>query len=96
MQMDLQLHMQYHSHGLLPEDQKMAQKIVLESQCYEMIDGVLYHENPNRWCIVVPKKLQSQLLTEAHSGCFGGHFSEKKVYDDMSKLLVVWPEARCE
>ena len=37
-----------------------------------------------RWCIVVPKKLRSQLLTEAHSGCFGGHFSERKVYDSRS------------
>ena len=33
---DLQLYMQYHSHGLLPEDQKVAQKIVLESQHYYM------------------------------------------------------------
>ena len=76
--------MKYHSHSLLPEDQKVAQKIVLESQHYDMIDGILYHENPNhpgRWCIVVHKKLCSQLLTEAHSRCFGGHFSEKKVYD---------------
>ena len=42
----------YHSHGLLPEDQNVARKIVLESQHYEMIDGVLHHENPNepgRW-----------------------------------------------
>ena len=68
---DLQTYMKYHSRGLLPEDQKVARKIVLESQHYEMIDDVLYHENPNhsgRWCIVVPKNLRSQLLTEAHSG----------------------------
>ena len=78
----------YHSHGLLPEDQKVARKIVLESQHYEMIDGVLHQENPNhpgRWCVVVPKELHSQLLTEAHAGSFGGHFSEKKVYDKIRR-----------
>ena len=31
------------------------------------------------------KKLRSHLLTEAHSGCFGGHFSEKKVYDKIQQ-----------
>ena len=85
---DLQPYMKYHSHGLLPEDQKVAHKIVLESQHYDIIDGILYHENPNhpgRWCIVVPKDLRSQLLAEAHSGCFGGHFSEKKVYDKIRR-----------
>ena len=62
----------------------MAHKIVLVSQHYYIIDGILYHENPNhpgRWYIVVPKDMRSQLLAEAYSGCFGGHFSEKKVYD---------------
>ena len=29
---------------------------------------------------MVPTKLRSQLVTEAHACCFGGHFSEKKVY----------------
>ena len=95
---DLLPYMQYHSQGLLPEDQKVTRKTVLESQHYEMINGVLHHENPKqpgRWCVVVPTKLRSQLFTEAHAGCFGGHFSEKKVYDQ-PKLLVVRPKTRCE
>lgn len=60
---DLQPYLKYHCHGLLPEDQKVAQKIVLVSQQYELIDGVLHHENPNRpgqWCVVVPTKLRFQ------------------------------------
>ena len=44
---DLQPYMKYHCYCLLPEDQKVAQMIVLESQRYEVIDGVLHHENPN-------------------------------------------------
>ena len=34
---------------------------------------------------MVPTKLRSQLLTEAHAGCFSGHFSEKKVYDKIRR-----------
>ena len=81
---DLLPYIEYHTTGTLPKDQKLAQKIVLENQHYEVIDGILHHENPNcpgHWCIVVPSQLRTQLLTEAHSGCFGGHFSEKKVYE---------------
>ena len=72
---------EYHMTGALPEDQKLAQNIVVENQHYEVIDGILHHKNPNspgNWCVVVPSQLQTQLLTEAHSGCFGGHFSEKR------------------
>ena len=39
---DLQPYMKYCSHGLPLEDQKMALRNVLESQQYEMIDGVLH------------------------------------------------------
>ena len=85
---DLQPIIIYLSHGHIPEDQNLARKIVLESQHYEMIDNILHHEDPNqpgRWCIVVPTKLRSQLLTEAHAGCFGGHLSEKKVYNKIRR-----------
>ena len=34
---------------------------------------------------MVQTKLHSQLLTEAHTGCFGGDFSEKKVYDKICR-----------
>ena len=58
-----------HIRGLLPEDPKLAKKIVMESQHYEIIDGVLHHESPSypgHWCIVVPQQLRPQLLHEAH------------------------------
>ena len=85
---DLQPHLKYHTHGVLPENPKLAKKIVMESQHYEIIDGVLHHESPNypgHWCIVVPQQLRPQLLHEAHAGCFSGHFSERKVYDKIRR-----------
>lgn len=68
----------------LPSDDKVARRIVFESQQYSLLDDVLHHENPSApgcMCAVVPKKLQSKLVEEAHGGLFAGHFSEKKVYD---------------
>lgn len=82
---DLQPHLKYHTHALLPEDPNLAKRIVMESQHNEIIDGVLHHKStnyPGHWCIVVPQQLRTQLLHEAHAGCFGGHFSERKVYDN--------------
>jgi len=43
--------------GNLPEDEKQCKKLVLEHPQYELIDGVLYNENPGApgsWRIVVP------------------------------------------
>ena len=57
--------MKYHSHGLIPEDQNVAKKIMLESHHYEMIDDVLHHENPNQpgwWTQLRPQFLDEALL----------------------------------
>ena len=65
--------------GKLPADKKLARKLVLEQDQYDIIDGILHHENPANpgyWRIVVPKSLQQNVLEEAHSGRFTGHFAE--------------------
>ena len=77
----------YLQDGVLPEDEKLTKRIVAESKQYDVIDGVLHFENrafPSRWCIVVPEQLRSDVLQEAHAGCFAAHFAEKKVYDRRS------------
>ena len=61
--------------------------MVSESKQYDIIDGVLHFENstfPNRWCIVVPNQLRSDVLQEAHAGCLAAHFAENKVYDRLA------------
>ena len=43
----------YPSEGMLPEE-KLTQKIVLESRHFDVLDGVLHHENPHspgKWCL---------------------------------------------
>ena len=64
----------------LPEDVAKAKKIALESLQYELLDGVLYHTTPAQpetLCVVVLKDLRTDLLMEAHSGKFSGHFAER-------------------
>lgn len=80
--------LRYLQDGTLPEDEKSAKRIVAESKQDDVIDGVLHFENsafPNRWCLVVPLQLRSDLLHEAHAGCFAAHFAEKKVYDRLRR-----------
>ena len=72
----------------VPEDAVKAKKIALESSQCEIFDRILYmyHNTPTQpgtWYmyVVVPKDLRTDLLTEAHSGKFSGHFAELRVYD---------------
>ena len=73
---------------LLLDDELANCKVVLESKQFEVVDDVLYHENPafpDRSCIVVPECLRHTLLKESHCGRFAGHLSEKKVYDRLRR-----------
>lgn len=78
----------YLRRGELPEEEKAAKKIVMESAKYELMDGILHFEYPtapHRWCIVVPKDLQVPLLEETHGGKFAGHFAERKTHDRLRR-----------
>jgi len=81
---DLASMCQYLESDILPTDEKLARKIVAESEHFELIQGVLYFEPAafvGRLCVVVPRSLRETLLQESHASCFAGHFSAKKVYD---------------
>ena len=64
-----------------PEDEKIAQKIVLESCHFDLLDDVLHHENPHspgKWCVAVPMMLRKHLLSEdAHNGLLAGHLAKR-------------------
>ena len=78
----------YLADGTLPEDEKVARKVVLESRHFDLLDGVLHHENPHspgRWCVAVPTTLRTVLLEDAHSGLLAGHLAEKRVYDRLRR-----------
>ncbi len=78
----------YLEQGALPSEETVARRTVLESEHYEVIQGVLHFEPvafPGRLCVVVPKCVRPKLLHEAHASCFAGHFSAKKVYEHLSR-----------
>ena len=78
---DIILHLK---NGQLPNDAAVVKKVALETSQYEMLDGILYQSSPTQpvtWCVVVPEDLRTDLLTEAHSGKFSGHFAERRVYN---------------
>ena len=80
---DLQAMMVYLEEGKLPEEDKVARRLVMESSSYELLDGVLHHQHPTdpgKWCLVVPKEEQPKILAEHHGGRFAGHFAERKMY----------------
>ena len=85
---DLAKYIAFLEHGELPNDDKCARRLVLEQSQFDVIDGILYHENPTdpgNWKIVVPRALRDTLLTDSHEGTFSGHFAERKVYSTLKK-----------
>ena len=50
----------YLADSTMPEGDKVAQKIVLESRHFDLINGLLHHENPHssgKWYVAVPTTL---------------------------------------
>ena len=81
------LMIEYLQTGALPDSDKDARRLVMESRLFQELDGVLYFENKtlNKLCIVVPEKYRDALLEEAHAGRFAGHLGDKKVYDRLRR-----------
>ena len=71
----------------LPPDEKVAKKLALEKDQYDIIDVILHHESPANqgYWRNVPKTLRQKVLKEAHSGRFAGHFAERRVYNTLKK-----------
>ena len=93
---DISALIQFVLKGVIPESKTLAKRLALECSQYDLIDGVLYHENPNHpgeWRIVVPMALREGLLKEMHGGRFSGHFAWKKTYCTMRKRY--WWKGMC-
>ena len=73
----------YLSSAQLPEDEKEAKKVILQSSLFTLLDGVLYYLDPkraDRRRCVVPRHLHQSIIEENHSGPMGGHFSGERSY----------------
>ena len=63
----------------IPPKHKLAWRLVMERSRFDIVDRVLYYENPDievKWRIAVPICWRETLIKEAHDGRFGGHFAE--------------------
>ena len=93
---DFQVMIAYIKEGSLPTDDKQARRVVLERSHFDLVDGILCHDNPHfprRWCTAVPKEMCQFLMREAHSGKFSGHFAKKRIYD-LLRRSYLWPGMR--
>ena len=73
----------YLKSGTLPSDDQAARKL---SALFDIIGGILHHENPNfpgGWCVAIPKSRRDDLIQEAHDGRFAGHL-RRSVYMNSS------------
>ena len=76
----------YHEQGILPAEETLARRLVLEAELYEVVDGVLFFvspSSPHAPRLAVPKCLKQTLMKEHHDGKFAGHFAERKIYTTM-------------
>ena len=75
--------------GELPEDEKRARKIALQSSSFELEDEVLYFLDARRHYqkrAVVPDHLKEKVMKETHSGPFSGHFSGNRLYNVLVRM----------
>ena len=95
---ELKVFIDYVRDGKLPEDEKAARKVVFQGKFFDIVDGILHHENPlypGRWCVAVPGKRREGLIREAHDGRFAGHFAEKRIYE-LLRRRYWWPRMRAD
>ena len=82
----------YISDGTLLEDEKEARHLILSSQKFTMLDGILYHiEGDKTFRVVVPQADRERLFNEAHAGTFGGHLRGAKIHSQLSQHYW-WPK----
>ena len=86
----------YLEDAILPEDPKKARELVLDRNHYEVLDGVLYHLEPDKTLQVIPPEVdRRKIFDEAHSGLFSGHLREAKVHGQLARHYW-WPRMRAD
>ena len=86
--------MVYLKAGALPEDKPTAQKLIIDSAQYTLLDGVLYHVGKDKTLRVVPPSGdQEKLFHKAHGGKFGGQLNHHYWWPGMRKDIRQWCQA---
>ena len=66
--------------AVLPDDQKLAQKVAAIALSYTVISGILCFVDPKRGNhkrVLVPRQLREEIVMIHHSGPLSGHFLPK-------------------
>ena len=93
---EIKLIMDYLENGDLPKDERKARKLVLGRSLYQVVDGVLYHMEPDKSLRLIPPVYdQEQLFQEVHGGIFGAHLKDAKIHGELSKHYW-WPKMRAD
>ena len=77
---------EYAENGTVPKDARRVRRLVSEGSVFVIVDGIAYYVDPkreNRRRAIVPQQLRKQILANAHSSRFAGHFSGRRLYDSL-------------
>ncbi|KAL8567981.1 hypothetical protein ACOMHN_029156 [Nucella lapillus] len=91
--------MEYLESSQLPQDDKLAPRLILESQDYVLQNGALYHlyyprgqgHRSERLVkqLVVPFALRDDILLSFHDSLLGGRFATERIYQSI-RLRYYW------
>ena len=90
---ELQLMICYLKEEVLPEDTKLAKKVVTESVMYAIVNDILYYVGPKQMetsRVAVPQQMRQRIMQEYHDGRLAGHFSGPKLYKTLVRSWW-WP-----
>ena len=76
---DLKIYLDYLDQGLVPQNQRIAQRLAAERLCYETVDGVLFRvEKDGTLKLIPPASRREQLIADLHGGVTGAHLGAEK------------------
>ena len=72
--------------GLLPPDETVAKKIAMTTSQYTLEEGILYHLAVDGTLrLIAPTPQREILFNQTHSGAFGAHLSDCKVFSELGR-----------
>ena len=76
---ELELYFDYLEDGELPEDEKIARRIVLEREHFHVEEEILCRQDNNgQLRLIPPNSMREQLFHNLHDGEFAGHLGVGK------------------
>ena len=80
--------MDYLENGDLPNDERKARELVLGRSLYQVVNGILYHMEPDKllW-LILPESNQESLFHEVHSGIVGAQLKDVKIHGELSNII---------